>query len=115
MEGSPPPMTVYDSVPQGAARPYVAFDRQIAEPHESEPLGSRRDTRFIYLSVWSDYRGQKEVVEIIEAIDARLHRSKLTLATGRMVRCEVLRRVTTPEPDNLTFQGQITLRIITEH
>lgn len=104
---------VYDSVPQGAAYPYVVIDRE--ECGDVGPLASRRDERFIYLSIWSRYHGQKEVKEIMAAIDAALHRQRLAMETGRMVICYVQRKSALRDADNLTFQGAVTLRILTEH
>lgn len=104
---------VYDAVPQAAAYPYVVLESQIAEI--DDPLASRRDVRFFYLSVWSTYTGQKEVVEIMQQIDTILANARLTMESGRMVRCYVIRKRTMREPDNVTFMGQVTLRMLTEH
>lgn len=104
---------VYDSVPQGAAYPYVVIDRE--EVIDADYLASRKDERFLYLSVWSRYHGQKEVKEIMADIDAALHRQKLAMDSGRMIICYVQRKTTLRDSDNLTFQGAVTLRVLTEH
>jgi len=104
---------VYDSVPQGAAYPYVVMDRE--EAIDADYLSNRKDERFLYLSVWSRYHGQKEVKEIMADIDAALHRQKLAMDSGRMVICYVQRKTTVRDSDNLTFQGAVTLRVLTEH
>lgn len=104
---------IYDAVPQAAAYPYVVIESQIAEI--DDPLASRRDVRFFYLSVWSTYAGQKEVVEIMQQIDGLLANARLAMESGRMVRCYVIRKRTMREPDNVTFMGQVTLRMLTEH
>lgn len=112
--GSPAPaFAVYDAVPAGAAYPYVVLSGHQAVP--DDPLASRRDERWFYLSVWSTYKGQKEVLEIMAEIDARLHQQRLPLETGRMVRAYVTRKLTLAEPDGATWQGQVTVRVITEH
>jgi hypothetical protein len=104
---------VYDRVPQGAAYPYVTLSGQMATP--DDPLNSRRDERFVYLNVWSQYAGQKEVLDIMATIDAILHRARLSMDSGRMVRAYVTRKMTNREPDNETYQGAVTVRILTEH
>lgn len=104
---------VYDAVPQNAAYPYVTFDSEIT--NDADFLNSRMDERFFYLTVWSTYRGQKEVKEIMAEIDRLLHRQRLTLDTGTMVHCTVRRKRSTRDADAVTFMGQITLRIITQH
>lgn len=107
------PIKVYDAVPQGAAYPYVVINN--TEIVTADFLGSRKDERMVYLSVWSQYRGQKEVLDILADIDAALHRTALTLETGRMVQCFVADKGTSRDSDNLSFQGRVKLRIITQH
>lgn len=104
---------VYDNVPQGSTYPYIVIDNQYTD--SDDPLASRRDLRFFYLNVWSTYAGQKEVLEIIAQIDALLAYKRFPMETGRMVRCEVIRKRTIRDADNVTYQGQVTLRVITEH
>lgn len=122
INGSPgTTVKVYDKVPAGAAYPYVTLDSQFV--NDADFLASRMDERFLYLNVWSAPNsnqntsnvGQKEVLEIMAEIDARLHNKRLSLATGTMVICRVKRKRTSREPDNETFMGQVTLRILTQH
>lgn len=107
------PIAVYSAVPQGTAYPYVSIDGTTIVP--DDPLAKRRDERYMYLSVWSRHQGNKEVLEIMTQIYNLLHQVRLPMDTGRMVKCFVRSRMDRREPDNLTFQGVITLRIITEH
>lgn len=108
-----PALTVYDAVPQDAAYPYVTLDfEQILD---RSYVAKNRDERFLYLSVWSTYKGQKEVLEIMAEIHALLDGRRLTLAVGHVEHCQVVRRVTRREPDNETYQGQVTLRLLTQH
>lgn len=110
---SPPAFTVYDAVPQDAAYPYVVISSQQQTP--DDPLASRRDERTVYLSVWSTYKGQKEVLEMMADIDRLLHQRRFAMSSGRMVRAYVTRKLTQREPDNATYMGQVTVRVITEH
>lgn len=103
---------VYDAVPQGAAYPYVTLDSTTV--NNKDFLSGRKDQRFVYLSVWSRDYGQAEVLRIMAEIDA-LHEQSLTLSTGEMASLRVERKRTVREPDGLTYQGQVTLRIITTH
>lgn len=104
---------VYDAVPQDSAYPYVVIDRM--EVVSDDPLSSRRDVRFMYLSIWSRWRGQKQVLDLLSIIDSTLHHKKLQMESGRMVMCYVDGKRTMRDSDNLTFQGAVKLRIITEH
>lgn len=105
---------VYDSVPADAAYPYVTIDAQMVLP--DDPLTSRRDDRRVYLNVWSTYQGQKEVLEIMAAIDAALaYRRSLPMESGRLVRIRVVRKDTRRDADNVTYMGRVTLQVLTEH
>lgn len=104
--------SVYDGVPQGASYPYVTLDFTVAD--NDDYTNSRQDRRFVYLGIWSRAGGQEEIYTIMGQIDT-LHEQPLTLDTGQLVSLRVERKRTSREPDNKTFMGQITLRIITTH
>ena len=104
---------VWDAVPQDSAYPYVTLDTSIAS--NADYLTVRKDERFVFLNVWSETRGQEEVLSIIGQIDAAMSGVAITLDTGRVVRVWVDRKSTQRDADNVTFMGQVTLRIITEH
>lgn len=110
--GSPFTVPVYDYVPQDSAYPYVVIDG--TEIINDDPLASRRDERMIYLSVWSQYLGQKETWDILAAIDNLLHNTKPVPDVGRIAICRVNSKRTVREPDNLTFQGQAKIHVLTE-
>lgn len=104
---------IYDSVPMDAPFPYVSLDYEISS--NDDPLATRRDIRLFYLSVWSDFKGQEEVKRLMAEIDAATHERPLPLTTGRVVSIRVDRKQTNREPDGVTYQGSVTLRIITQH
>jgi len=104
---------VYDSVPQETVMPYVSIDR--VEVMASDYLASRKDERFVYLSVWSRYRGQKEVLDVLSVMDGAMHNAALNLENGHAVSCRVVRQNTSRDSDGLTFQGSMTLAIRTTH
>lgn len=104
---------IYDSVPMDTPFPYCTLDYEIST--NNDPLASRRDIRFFYLSIWSDFRGQEEVKRLMAEIDAAVHERPLPLTTGRVVSIRVERKQTNREPDGVTFMGSVTLRIITQH
>jgi len=101
---------VYDSVPQGTAYPYVTIDYQ--ESEMGDFLSSRTDKKMLYLSVWSDYRGQKEVLQIMGEIDALLHEKNLSLTEGRVVIMQVQSKRTSRDSDGLTYMGLVKLKTL---
>lgn len=104
---------VYDAVPQGTAYPYITIDMSAAS--NMDALVERTQERFVYLNVWSESRGQEQVLGIIGDIDAALHNVRLTLDTGTVVSVRVDQTATRRDADNVTFMGSVTLRIITQH
>lgn len=113
LEAGLSPVKVFNFVPQNTAYPYVTIDGAMVVP--DDPLAKRRDERFFYISVWSRYEGNKEVLEIMTLIYNLLHQARLPMDTGRMVKCFVRSRMDRHDSDNRTYQGSVTLRIITEH
>lgn len=104
---------VYDGVPQDTAYPYITIDSSVAA--NIDHLVERMQERFVYLNVWSESRGQEEVLRIIGEIDALLHGADLTLDTGTVVSVRVDQTSTRRDADNVTFMGSVTLRVITKH
>ncbi|WP_347911379.1 DUF3168 domain-containing protein [Pseudomonas grandcourensis] len=105
---------VYDGAPMDSPMPYVSFDREIST--NSSPIaGRKREQRLIYLSVWSDAHGQAEAKRIIGEIVAALDERKLPLTVGRAVSVRVEQTDAQRDADGVTYQGSITVRVITTH
>ncbi|MEE1866936.1 DUF3168 domain-containing protein [Pseudomonas auratipiscis] len=105
---------IFDGAPMNAPKPYVSIDREVSA--NIRPIaGRKREQRLIYLSVWSDTIGQAEVKringEIINALDER----RLPLSTGRAVSVRVEQADSQRDADGVTYQGSITVRVITTH
>ena len=105
---------VYDGAPLDTPMPYVSFDREIST-NNSPIAGKKREQRLIYLSVWSDAHGQSEVKRIIGEIVAALDERKLPLTVGRAVSVRVEQADAQRDADGVTYQGSITVRVITTH
>ena len=105
---------VFDAVPMDTPYPYVTIDSE--QLVNSSPIsGRRRDTRLLYLSVWSDYQGQAEVKRILGEIYAALDERPLAITAGRVVSVRVQNSSCNREPDGRTYQGAMTVRVITTH
>ncbi len=105
---------VYDHVPMGTAYPYVTIDRTLSK--NITPLqGRERSVRLVYLSVWSNYSGQAEVLRILGELYRALNERPLPLTAGRAVSVRVEQQDTSREPDGVTYQGATTVRVITTH
>lgn len=105
---------VFDSVETGTPYPYVTIGRELGS--DRTPLsGRRRHQRILYLSVWSDYPGQAEVKRINGEIDQALHGIRLALDVGRVVGLRVTNTDSTPDADGVTYQGSVTVQVITQN
>lgn len=105
---------IYDGAPLNAEMPYVSIDREVAV--NSSPIsGRKRETRLLYLSVWSDAVGQAETKRINGEVIAALDERRLPLEVGRAVSVRVEQVDAQRDADGVTYQGSITVRVITTH
>ena len=105
---------IYDGAPMDSPMPYISFDREVST-NTSPIAGRKREQRLIYLSVWSDAHGQAEVKRILGEIVAALDERPLRLEAGRAVSVRVLQADAQRDADGVTYQGSITVRVITTH
>lgn len=105
---------IYDGAPLNAEMPYVSIDREISV--NSSPIsGRKRENRLVYLSVWSDAVGQAEVKRINGEVIAALDERRLPLEVGRAVSVRVEQADAQRDADGITYQGSLTVRVITTH
>lgn len=105
---------IYDGAPLNADMPYVSIDREVSV-NNSPISGRKRETRLLYLSVWSDAVGQAEVKRINGEVIAALDERRLPLEVGRAVSVRVEQADAQRDADGITYQGSITVRVITTH
>lgn len=105
---------VHDGAPMDSPMPYVSIDREIST-NTSPIAGRKREQRMVYLSVWSDAHGQAEVKRILGEVVAALDERRLPLTVGRAVSVRVEQADAQRDADGVTYQGSITVRVITTH
>ena len=105
---------VYDGAPMNSPMPYVSFDREIST-NISPIAGRKREQRLVYLSVWSDAHGQAEVKRILGEVVAALDERRLPLTVGRAVSVRVEQADAQRDADGVTYQGSVTVRVITTY
>jgi hypothetical protein len=108
------PVSVYDLAPEDAAMPYVEIAKQQVLPVEQglTPLDGDFARHMLYLTVWSSYRGQAEVLGIIGQIRAALHNQNIALAAGTAALCQIASEETVLDADGLTHQGAVTVKLL---
>lgn len=105
---------IYDGADINTPKPYVSIDREIST-NISPIAGRKRQQRLLYLSVWSDAPGQAEVKRINGEVAAALDERRLPLEIGRAVSVRVEQIGAQRDADGITYQGSITVRVITTH
>ncbi|WP_313285504.1 DUF3168 domain-containing protein [Pseudomonas sp.] len=105
---------VHDGAPMDSPMPYVSIDREIFT-NTSPIAGRKREQRLVYLSVWSDAHGQAEVKRILGEVVAALDERRLPLTVGRAVSVRVEQADAQRDADGVTYQGSVTVRVITTH
>jgi hypothetical protein len=104
---------LYDHVPDAAAYPYVQFARAIKTP--TDALTDLIDDIQLSLAVYSTFRGQEEVLQILGAIEAALHRAALDLDLGYSIQCVLESSDTARDQDGVTYTGTANFRITVAH
>lgn len=101
------------AIPAGAAMPYVAIGP--IQASGDDRLATLADRTLVYLTAWTDYGGQKQALEYVATIYGALHRARLTLETGRLVRAYVVRRGTEADLSDEIFKGTVSVLCHVEH
>ena len=90
---------VFDEVPEGTNKPYVAVGEAYETPDNSHDRKGRRTV--VTVHVWSDQQGFKESVEIADRIVDLLDHTSLTIAgwTHIATRFDFMQTLRDPDPD----------------
>lgn len=105
-----PPCAVYDAKPDKAPFPFVEITRWRMTP-DNEFAADLTQYQATF-TVWSEYKGQKQVHEILDAIKAALDDAMLTPASGTWVRCDMDSSDTVRDADGETYMGQAIYTIL---
>jgi hypothetical protein len=103
---------VYDHVPQDTAFPYIVVGDDTSIPFDTDDSIGSETTCTIH--VWSQYRGRKQVKDIMGAVYAALHRASFAITDGALIECASEFAESFLDPDGLTRHGVIRFRLIVE-
>jgi hypothetical protein len=76
-------MSVYDEVPPGTAMPYVTIGEGTERPWDTMSDSGSEET--VWVQIWSEAKGFKQINTTAAAIDAVLHDAALTVTGATMV------------------------------
>jgi len=106
------PVKVFDAVPAGAARPYIAFAEWRSDEDGSDD--ARLDRHSFALRVSSEHQGVKEAKAIAAQIESALHNAALTLMGATLVDLALVGSAFgRDEAQNLSF-GEVRFRALTQ-
>lgn len=103
---------VYDRIPEAAAVPNISIGSVSGDPFDA--VGLRGQRNIFDVHAWSEKPGAVECRQIMAQINDALHWADLTLSAGTAVRCNVISKRDTADPDGVTHHGTVTFEIITD-
>ena len=101
---------VFDDVPEGTAYPYIVIGEETASNIGTKTLDALEHTLTIH--VWSQYRGRKEIKNIMSQIYTALHNSDINISGATLVNIRQEFEQTLLESDGLTRHGVIRFRAV---
>lgn len=109
-----PPVPLHDQAPANAPFPYAEIARHILTPDDGYRVHLSQD--LVTIAVYSEHGGQKQALEVMEAIRASLTDTRLALeGGGETIRCRYERMDTARDGDGRTTVGTILFSILFEH
>lgn len=103
---------LFDGPPDNAQWPLIVLEKHEVDLRESA-LDGPQLAHTLALSVWSQYRGSRQVLAILDQIYIRLHDARLTLEAGESVSCSVEGYSSERGDDGRTYQGSLVVKALT--
>lgn len=101
---------VYDDVPEGTAYPYVVIGEDTAINNGTKTLDGLQYT--VTLHAWSQYRGRKEVKEIMARVYEILHNADLSVNNASLVNIRQEFTDSVVDADGITRHGVMRFRAV---
>ena len=101
---------VFDDVPEGTAYPYVIIGEETATNFGTKDKDANEHTLTIH--VWSQYRGRKEIKNIMSQIYTILHNTDITVSGASLVNIRHEFEQTLLEADGITRHGVMRFRVV---
>jgi hypothetical protein len=98
---------VFDNVPQGTAYPYVVIGLENARDVGTKTLDGK--VYNVDIEVWSQYRGQKEIKEVMERVYNLFNNVTISVSGASSVMSFVIATTTLVEADGITRHGIVNI------
>ena len=103
-------VSVYDDVPENTAYPYVILGEETSANSGTKSLDGIEHT--LTLHVWSQYRGRREIKEIMQSLYSLLHNTAITVTGASLVNIRQEFNNTLMENDGITRHGVMRFRAV---
>lgn len=103
---------IYNDVPRGAALPYVTLGESTVRDWSTGSDAGHE--HLLSIQVWSRANGEREVHQILAAVEAALDDAALTVAGARLVNLRHEFSEIRRDADGETSRGLMRLRAVTE-
>ena len=101
---------VFDDVPENTAYPYVVIGEETATNIDTKDKDAHEHTLTIH--VWSQYRGRKEIKNILSSVYTTLHNASITVSGASLVNIRHEFENTLTEADGITRHGVMRFRVV---
>ena len=101
---------VFDDVPENTAYPYVVIGEETATNIDTKDKDAHEHTLTIH--VWSQYRGRKEIKNIMSSVYTTLHNASITVSGASLVNIRHEFENTLTESDGITRHGVMRFRAV---
>ena len=101
---------IYDDVPEGTVYPYVVIGEETSSNNGTKTLDGVEHT--LTLHVWSQYRGRREIKEIMQSVYEKLHNTAITVTGASLVNIRQEFSNTLAEQDGITRHGVMRFRAV---
>tara|TARA_R110002050_G_scaffold251760_1_gene390050 strand:+ start:30 stop:437 length:408 start_codon:yes stop_codon:yes gene_type:complete len=101
---------IFDHVPQDTSYPYVVLGNITTNNRGTKTVDGNE--YFVDIDVWSQYRGKKQISDIMERVYELLHDTSYSVSGADMVVSQVQSTIAMTEVDGLTKHGMISLSVI---
>ena len=102
--------SVYDEAPEGSGFPYVVLGETTAIDYGTKDVNGSENT--VMLHVWSQYRGAKEVKNIMDRLHDLLHDYSMSVSGANLINLRFEFSDLLRDPDGITRHGVMRFRAI---
>ena len=101
---------IFDDVSENTAYPYVVIGEETATNIDTKDKDAHEHTLTIH--VWSQYRGRKEIKNIMSSVYTTLHNASITVSGASLVNIRHEFENTLTEADGITRHGVMRFRVV---